>query len=64
MMATFCRYIVLLKRIINTELGTQFVLACRALENVTDETPHKEGDYCEIAKYQAQSQRKGFSKYV
>lgn len=25
-----------------TELGKQFVLACRALNNVTDETPHKE----------------------
>ena len=25
-----------------TKLGTQFVLACRALENVTDETPHKD----------------------
>jgi len=25
-----------------TELGTQFVLACRALENVTDDTPHKD----------------------
>lgn len=25
-----------------TELGTQFVLACRALENVTDDTPYKQ----------------------
>lgn len=25
-----------------TELGTQFVLACRALNNISDETPHKE----------------------
>lgn len=42
-----------------TELGTQFVLACRALENVTDETPHKDEIIARLKNIKKNAQRKG-----
>ena len=42
-----------------TELGTQFVLACRALENVTDDTPHKDGIVARLISIKRNAQRKG-----
>lgn len=42
-----------------TELGTQFVLACRALENVTDETPHKDDIVARLISIKRNAQRKG-----
>lgn len=42
-----------------TELGTQFVLACRALENVTDETPHKNEIVAKLISIKRNVQRKG-----
>lgn len=42
-----------------TELGTQFVLACRALENVTDDTPHKDEIISRLKNIKKNAQRKG-----
>lgn len=42
-----------------TELGTQFVLACRALDNVTDETPHKNEIISRLNNIKCNAQRKG-----
>lgn len=42
-----------------TELGTQFVLACRALENVTNDTPHKEEVISRLKSIKINAQRKG-----
>ncbi|MBQ8702515.1 MAG: hypothetical protein IJ549_07115 [Prevotella sp.] len=42
-----------------TELGTQFVLASRALENVTDETPHKDEIIARLDSIKRNAQRKG-----
>lgn len=42
-----------------TELGTQFVLACRALENVTDETPHKDEIIAKLQDIKRNTQCKG-----
>jgi hypothetical protein len=42
-----------------TELGTQFVLACRALENVTDETPHKDEIVSRLKSIKRNAQKKG-----
>lgn len=42
-----------------TELGTQFVLACRALENVTDETPHKDEIIARLKNIKKNAQREG-----
>jgi len=42
-----------------TELGTQFVLACRALENVTDETPHKDEIIARLNSIKRNAQKKG-----
>lgn len=42
-----------------TELGTQFVLACRALENVTDETPHKDEIIARLQNIKRNAQLKG-----
>ena len=42
-----------------TELGSQFVLACRALENVTDDTPHKEEIVARLVSIKQNAQRKG-----
>ena len=42
-----------------TELGTQFVLACRALENVTDDTPHKDEIIARLMNIKRNAQKKG-----
>ena len=42
-----------------TELGTQFVLACRALNNVTDNTPHKEEIISRLKSIKRNAQQKG-----
>ena len=42
-----------------TELGTQFVLACRALDNVTEDTPHKEEIKLRLASIKRNAQIKG-----
>ncbi len=42
-----------------TELGTQFVLACRALENVTDNTPHKDEVIARLKSIKRNAQTKG-----
>ena len=42
-----------------TELGTQFVLACRALDNVTEDTPHKEEIKSRLASIKRNAQIKG-----
>ena len=42
-----------------TELGTQFVLACRALENVTDDTPHKDEIISRLKSIKRNAQQKG-----
>ena len=42
-----------------TELGTQFVLACRALENVTDETPHRDEIMSRLQSIKRNAQKKG-----
>lgn len=42
-----------------TELGAQFVLACRALENVTDETPHKDEIIARLKNIKKNAQREG-----
>lgn len=42
-----------------TELGTQFVLACRALENVTDDTPHKDEIIARLNSIKRNAQKKG-----
>lgn len=42
-----------------TELGTQFVLACRALNNVTDDTPHKEEIISRLKSIKRNAQQKG-----
>lgn len=42
-----------------TELGTQFVLACRALENVTDDTPHKDEIIARLKSIKRNAQKKG-----
>ena len=42
-----------------TELGTQFVLACRALENVTDDTPHKEEIVARLESIKRNAQKNG-----
>lgn len=42
-----------------TELGTQFVLACRALENVTDDTPHKDEIISRLMSIKRNAQKKG-----
>lgn len=42
-----------------TELGTQFVLACRALKNVTDSTPHKDEVIARLNSIKRNAQAKG-----
>ena len=42
-----------------TELGTQFVLACRALQNVTDNTPNKEEIKARLSSIKRNAQAKG-----
>ncbi len=42
-----------------TELGTQFVLSCRALENVTDDTPHKDEIITRLNNIKRNAQKKG-----
>ena len=42
-----------------TELGTQFVLACRALENVTNDTPHKDEIVARLNSIKRSAQKKG-----
>ena len=42
-----------------TELGTQFVLACRALENVTDGTPHKDEIVSRLNSIKKNAQKNG-----
>ena len=42
-----------------TELGTQFVLACRALANVTDDTPHKDEIIARLNSIKRNAQKKG-----
>lgn len=42
-----------------TELGIQFVLACRALENVTDGTPHKDEIVARLNNIKRNAQKKG-----
>ena len=42
-----------------TKLGTQFVLACRALENVTDETPHKDEIISRLKSIKRNAQKNG-----
>ena len=42
-----------------TELGSQFVLACRALENVTDDTPNKEEIIFRLKSIKRNAQQKG-----
>ena len=45
-----------------TNLGTQFVLACRALENVTDKTPHKYEIISRLENIKRNAQRIGLIK--
>ena len=40
-------------------MGTQFVLACRALDNVTEDTPHKEEIISRLASIKRNAQIKG-----
>jgi hypothetical protein len=42
-----------------TELGTQFVLACRALKNVTDSTPNKDEVIARLNSIKRNAQAKG-----
>ncbi|MBR3496078.1 MAG: hypothetical protein IKH37_05040 [Prevotella sp.] len=42
-----------------TELGTQFVLACRALKNVADDTPHKDKIISKLKSIKRNAQQKG-----
>ena len=42
-----------------TELGSQFVLACRALENVTDDTPHKDEIVARLISIKRNAQKNG-----
>lgn len=42
-----------------TELGKQFVLACRALENVKDDTPHKDEIIARLESIKRNAQKKG-----
>lgn len=42
-----------------TKLGTQFVLACRALENVTDDTPHKDEITTRLKRIKQNAQKQG-----
>lgn len=42
-----------------TELGKQFVLACRALEKVSDETPHKDEIIARLQNIKRNAQRQG-----
>lgn len=42
-----------------TDLGTQFVLACRALKNVTDQTPNKDEIIARLESIKRNAQRKG-----
>lgn len=42
-----------------TDLGKQFVLACRALSNVKDETPHKEEIIMRLQNIKRNAQQKG-----
>ena len=42
-----------------TELGTQFVLACRALTNVSDDTPHKDEIITRLNSIKCNAQLKG-----
>ena len=42
-----------------TELGTQFVLACRALQNVKDDTPHKDEIIARLNSIKCNAQKKG-----
>jgi hypothetical protein len=42
-----------------TELGTQFVLACRALKNVTNETPYKDEIIARLQNIKRNAQCKG-----
>lgn len=42
-----------------TELGTQFVLACRALNNVSDKTPHREEVLARLENIKQSAQKQG-----
>lgn len=42
-----------------TDLGTQFVLACRALENVADDTPHKDEIIKRLQSIKMNAQKQG-----
>ena len=42
-----------------TELGKQFVLACRALENVTENTPHKDEVIARLNNIKCNAQKNG-----
>ena len=42
-----------------TELGTQFVLSCRALENVTNDTPHKDEIITRLSNIKRNAQKQG-----
>ena len=42
-----------------TELGTQFVLACRALENVENDTPHKDEIMVRLKNIKSNAQKQG-----
>ena len=42
-----------------TELGTQFVLACRALSNVTDDTPSKDEIILRLERIKQNAQKQG-----
>lgn len=42
-----------------TKLGTQFVLSCRARENVNDETPHKDKIIAKLENIKRNVQKKG-----
>lgn len=42
-----------------TELGTQFVLTCRALENVTNDTPHKDEIISRLTSIKRNAQKNG-----
>lgn len=44
-----------------TELGAQFVLACRALENVTDDTPHKDEIIARLKNIKSNAQKIGLA---
>lgn len=45
-----------------TELGSQFVLACRALENVTENTPHKKEIISLLESIKKNAQKNGLIK--